>query len=264
MKLRDILATAEAYWSSKGASSRMMPIRARRCAALLKADLGKVPDTSVASGTALLAALATDGLSKGSQGSYYAAYRRALALSGIQTFGWPNGPSAPRRVRDALSGADIDRIRHQLIKRGERETAHLVDVLRGTGMRVDVEALSWDAWVLDHKRDTLKVVGKGGHERVIPLPHMVATLLWSREEMAQMRRLRYSAHLKRLKRATTELGITSRLPTFHAIRHHYATEAYRKSGRNLRVVQELLGHADIATTARYVGVDMAELRSAVS
>jgi site-specific recombinase XerD len=260
--LQEALSRAQTYWEAKGASSRMLPIRARRCAALLKADLSRPPATDPATGTQLLTALATDGLCKSSQGSYYAAYRRALSLSGIPTFGWPKGPSAPRRVRDHLTGEDLDRLAAYFIAKGEPETRDLLEVLRGTGMRVEVEALDWDAARLQFA-NCLTITGKGGHERVVPTNHNTSALLLHSDRMAAMRRLSYSAHLKRWNAAVKALGITSRRPTPHAVRHHYATEAYRKSGRNLRAVQELLGHADPATTARYIGVDMAELREAV-
>lgn len=51
--------------------------------------------------------------------------------------------------------------------------------------------------------------------------------------------------------------------TAHPLRHSFATHAHRSSGRDLRQVQTLLGHASIATTQRYVLVDDGELRATV-
>ena len=73
-----------------------------------------------------------------------------------------------------------------------------------------------------------------------------------------MRCISYEGHLKRWQRGVGLARITSKLPTPHAVRHLYATEAYARC-RDLTIVRDLLGHADINTTARYIGVDMAAL-----
>jgi site-specific recombinase XerD len=99
---------------------------------------------------------------------------------------------------------------------------------------------------------------------VIPVERLeTIELLNNPERIKRMRKLSYSGHLKRWQLAVERLRITSLKPTPHAVRHYYATRAYERSGRNLRVVQELLGHSDINTTARYLGVDLEELRNAV-
>jgi len=51
--------------------------------------------------------------------------------------------------------------------------------------------------------------------------------------------------------------------TCHSLRHAFATEVYRESGNDLRLVQELLGHASPRTTARYVLVDDDAARTVV-
>lgn len=131
-------------------------------------------------------------------------------------------------------------------------------------MRGDVEALSWEACEWRPSSRTLKITGKGQHERIIPVEReATVALLNDPERLRAMRTLGYSGHLKRWNGAVDGLRITSLKPTPHAVRHYYATAAYKRSGRNLRAVQELLGHADISTTARYLGVDMDELRGAV-
>lgn len=269
--LAEVLSTARRYWEAKGASSRMMPIRAEKCADLLGATPEhpnrkgwprSVPFETVGPsiGTGLLTELSKQGLSKSSQASYYAAFRRALALSGISTEGWPSGPTPARRVRDPLSVEHVLALREWMNERGWSETAGLIHVLNYTGMRVAEEALNPVAWQADLFKNQLRVTGKGGHERVIPVRD--AAKLVSLLRLA--RGVSYSAHLKRWTKGVADLGIDSKLPTPHSIRHLFATRAYAKSGKNIRVVQELLGHADPGTTARYIGVDMEELREAIS
>lgn len=66
----------------------------------------------------------------------------------------------------------------------------------------------------------------------------------------------YKTHLKRWNVVRGRLNLKG-LATPHSLRHKYATEALDRSGGNLRLVQELLGHSNPATTAIYthVGLD---------
>lgn len=295
--ISEALTLARAYWESKGASSRMMPIRAQACATWLGGNARKLSTLSRADGTKLLTSLAGAGLSKSSIQAYYAAFRRALALAGVSTVDWPKAGTPPRKVRDPISEADLDRLEQALkadrgynwgryrsqisggygYEKGD-QTVNLLELLRGTGMRVDVEALSFEAYRVQEfgalREDGtamsawLKITGKGGHERVIPVTRPGAvTLLQDKDALDRMRRLSYSGHLKRWNKALerlerSEKGIKSRLPTPHAVRHHYATEAWKRC-KDLVKVQHLLGHADVATTAGYIGVDLESLREAV-
>lgn len=252
--LADALTLASTFWAAKGPSSRMMPIRAGLCVDLLGADLS-LSKLGPAQGTTLLTFLAERGLQRSTQGTYYAAFRRMLALSGVSTEGWPKAPTKPRRVRDPLAEDDCLRLYHWFATHGYPETADLINVLLQTGMRVEVEALAAEA--VQAHGGHLKVTGKGGHERIIPVSD---TSILAR--LISARRVPYDTHLSRWNKGLAALGITSRKPTPHAVRHLFATKAYERSQRNLRAVQELLGHADIKTTAGYIGVDMDTLRHA--
>lgn len=265
--LSDALNTATSYWAAKGPSSRMMSIRAQECAKPLglRTPLSKLDKQH---GAKVLTHLRTTGKSKGSIQAYYAAFKRAVELAGGDTKGWPRADTPPRKCREPLSIMDMARLTEALGGRSYSadgwETHDLLELLRGTGMRVEREALHSTAWTWDPEAKLLRVTGKGGHERVIPVgrPETLA-LLNDPERLRAMRKLSYSGHLKRWQLAVERLRITSLKPTPHAVRHYYATRAYERSGRNLRVVQELLGHSDINTTARYLGVDLDELRRAV-
>lgn len=257
------LAQARDYWDSKGPSSRMMPIRAQACATYLGPNMARklaVTDLTPSHATRILTSLhRTKG--KGSVPVYFAAFKRAVEMAGGDTRNWPKAGQAPRRVREPLSEADLDRLAGSL----NGPTRDLLELLRGTGLRVEREALNGEALRWDNDRHLLHVTGKGGHERLLPVERLgTVELLNDPERLREMRRVSYSWHLKVWNAAVRYLRIESKKPTPHAVRHYYATAAYARSGHNLRAVQELLGHADINTTARYLGVDLDALRSAVA
>ncbi|MDN5768083.1 MAG: site-specific integrase [Humibacillus sp.] len=134
----------------------------------------------------------------------------------------------------------------------------------------------------DIEDDCLHVVGKGGHERLVPLhPELRAAL---RAELARRRvglpgvgwgstdprpdgwlfpsdrpgEPITAGHIAKLVAAALPPGFTT-----HTLRHRFATRAYRV-GRDLRAVQELLGHAAPETTARYAAVPDRALTDAVA
>ena len=254
--LASALHSASLYWQAKGPSSRMMPIRAKVGVDELGGHL-PLSSLTAAHGALLLTGLRKRGLSKSSAAGYYAAFRRMLALAGVSTVTWPGAGPVPRRVREPLSEEDMDRLQSWFIRQGYSGTGMLLMALRATGLRVEVEALSPGAvWPLP---TAILVRGKGGHERIVPVADEAIVGAW----LKAARKVPYATHMERWTRAVRELGITSKRPTPHAVRHAFATRAWNKS-KDLKVVQELLGHADISTTAGYIGVDLAALREAVS
>lgn len=134
----------------------------------------------------------------------------------------------------------------------------------------------------DIGEDTLRILGKGGHERLVPLHPDLATIL-----RAELRRRRdgldtgtgwgttippadgwlFPAEDPDQHLTPRWLGtlITRVLPTgwtTHTLRHRFATQAYQ-AGQDLRAVQELLGHSKPETTARYAAVPEGALVVAV-
>jgi integrase/recombinase XerD len=118
-----------------------------------------------------------------------------------------------------------------------------------------------------------RVRGKGGKERLVPfgadavlwLKHYLdygrPSLAGARRSAALFigrtgRRLSRKGIWKNYAVLTGRSGTSSRL---HALRHTYATELLA-GGADLRSVQELLGHADLATTQIYTHVDVSQLR----
>ena len=153
-----------------------------------------------------------------------------------------------------------------------RDSAVVV-LLYGCGLRIS-EALGLtgrDAGAATTPGATLRITGKGGKERMVPvLPaaaEAVASYLrqcpWPMEPDAPLfRGLRGGALNPRLVTRAME-GVRLRLglpatATPHALRHSFATHLLSRGG-DLRAIQELLGHANLSTTQIYTAVDAARL-----
>ncbi|WP_245945875.1 tyrosine-type recombinase/integrase [Corynebacterium senegalense] len=105
---------------------------------------------------------------------------------------------------------------------------------------------------------TLRVVGKGGHERVVPCPPHLARRIRARRggwvfPGGQRGHVSPGWLGKQVSRALGDGG------TAHTLRHRYASVAYGHT-HDLRAVQTLLGHASVATTQVYTAVDDAAVR----
>lgn len=256
--LKEALKTATAYWATKK-GSRVQVCKAETCCRIIgnmDRDIAKLTRKDA---TELLTLLDKKGLSKRAQADYYQTFRRLLKLNGRDTHDWPNGPIAPRKTREAMSEADFTRLVEWLLERGFRETAEVAVILAATGLRISIELLKRDALRLERgdSYDTAYVRGKGGHERTIPVVNQQArAILVDQRRMDAIRAVPYATHLWRWNEGLFALGIKSRLATPHSLRHKYGTEALERSGGNLVLVQELLGHANPGTTAQYLHVSM--------
>ena len=214
--------------------------------------------------------------------------RRASALR--RYFGWarrvgavPNDPtaglSAPRGEARLPRVLHPDELRSLLDEpasagpdgaRDLRDTA-LLELLYGSGLRV-AEASALDVDDLELTQGRVRVWGKGGKQRVVPLSEPAADALrrWladGRRELATEASPGAALFLNLRGRRMTPrdarrvLDRRAVAPTHpHALRHTFATHLL-DGGADLRVVQELLGHADLATTQRYTHVSKERLRS---
>ena len=120
----------------------------------------------------------------------------------------------------------------------------------GSGLRLS-EVTNLCKEDFDFKTGFLKVRnGKGGKDRIVAIPKgMKEEFLIHIPFEFENRSLQ-----KAFKRACEKSGITARKPqrvTFHGLRHGFATHCLTK-GINIRVIQRLLGHSDISTTAIYL------------
>jgi integrase/recombinase XerC len=169
----------------------------------------------------------------------------------------------------ALLGSD-DRARRPQPEAVHRRDAAVVEVLYGSGLRV-AELVGIDVDDLDLPRGRVVVHGKGGKDRSVPLsdPAVQALRVWledGRPMMTTDLSPTAAVFLNRRGRRMTPrdarriLDRRSLSPTHpHALRHTFATHLL-DGGADLRVVQELLGHADLSTTQRYTHVSKERLR----
>ena len=148
----------------------------------------------------------------------------------------------------------------------------VLEVLYGSGLRVS-ELCGLDTSSLDLDAAAVVVWGKGSKQRRVPLsqPSVAALRAWlpMRHEVVPADGPERSALFgnERGRRLTPRdvrriIDRRSPVPTHpHALRHSFATHLL-DGGADLRVVQELLGHRDVATTQRYTHVSRERLRSA--
>lgn len=179
--------------------------------------------------------------------------------------GVPKPLTAPKAAALVEGGmaAEVDWI-------AARDTAVLL-LLYGSGLRIS-EALSLkaaDAPTAD--RDVLRITGKGGKERIVPvLPVTIAAIDRYRQlcpycldpDAALFRGAKGGPLSPRLiqlaiARARAGLGLPE-TATPHALRHSFATHLL-SAGADLRQIQELLGHASLSTTQIYTEVDRERL-----
>ena len=146
----------------------------------------------------------------------------------------------------------------------------LLELLYGTGLRVS-ELVSLPLRAAHGREPMLSIKGKGGRERLVPLSpaskraidHWRDLLAAARPEQAKAAWLfpadSESGHLTRqafardLKDAAIAAGIAPARISPHVLRHAFASHLLQ-NGADLRIVQELLGHADVSTTQIYTHV----------
>ena len=192
-------------------------------------------------------------------------------------------PKAHRTLPDVLSVSDATVAMDSLATRvSEEETplsirdCAIVELLYATGARVS-ELCGLDLEDIDYSRNTIRVLGKGAKERTIPLgaPAMKALKLWLEKARTELltdksgRAVFLGARGKRIDQRTVRTVVYEALSALegiermgpHALRHSAATHLL-EGGADLRTVQEILGHASLATTQIYTHVSTERLQRA--
>ena len=218
----------------------------------------------------------------------------ARALSSLRTFykwlsrykniqndaiGLISSPKVERKLSKAIEPTDISDM-HGAIRAidnnepwvAARDWA-LVVLIFGCGLRIS-EALSLKNRDVMNTPDSLRIVGKGNKERIVPVLPAVNTAIKKYMELnpfgvrdidplfRSVRGLPMSPRMA--EKVVENLRHYLQLPDYvtpHALRHTFAT-ALLAGGADLRSLQELLGHASLSTTQLYTKVNMTEIMDA--
>jgi integrase/recombinase XerD len=232
-----------------------------------------------------LASLQQRGFARASQARHLAAVRglhRFASAEGMAPADPTEGIQASRGARPLprfLGVEEVDR----LLAQPDAATAHgardraMLELLYASGLRVS-ELVALPLAAVDAQLGIVRVRGKGGKERIVPVGQRAqeALALWLRAPRTKLLGKRQSRDLfvtPRGKRMTRQgfwklLGrhaAAAGLPDVHphTLRHSFATHLLER-GADLRAVQAMLGHADIATTQIYTHVDRERLKAVLA
>jgi integrase/recombinase XerD len=193
-----------------------------------------------------------------------------------------DSPRLGRSLPKVLSRVEVDRLIEAAQAKGGGDGGRmetLLEILYGTGLRVS-ELVTLPLAAAERDPTMLMVRGKGDKDRLVPLsdPARAAIAKWLHVRAATLAEddtSRYlfpsrgrTGHLTRqrfaqlLKESALDAGIDPARVSPHVLRHAFASHLL-EAGADLRSVQLMLGHADIATTQIYTHVIPEKLRSLV-
>jgi integrase/recombinase XerD len=247
----------------------------------LAAHPGAVWDASADAAVGYLAARTRRGVRDAPALAPTSLRRRAAALKGFYRFAYGEDligvdvashldlPKRSRRLPDTLDVAEVDRLLEAATGGGVRDRA-LLETLYAAGLRVS-EAIGLDREDLSLDGGFVRVIGKGDKERLVPvgdeaIDWLTAWIDGGRPPLLALhhveavrggplflgdrgRRLARQQAWSAVTRAADRAGLGGKV-TPHTLRHSFATHLL-EGGADLRVVQELLGHASISTTQLY-------------
>lgn len=189
-------------------------------------------------------------------------------------------PSYPKRIPQVLTLDEVEALLEapdRSSPEGMRDWA-MLEVLYATGLRV-TELVTLLQREVDHNAGYVRVIGKGDKQRIVPLGEVARDAVTEYENIARPQLLLNAggpgstpalfvtrrgdsmtrqAFWKNIKRYATIAQIDKPLSP-HKMRHSFATHLLER-GADLRIVQTLLGHADINTTQIYTHVAQARLK----
>ena len=182
----------------------------------------------------------------------------------------PEAPLAPRRAPAPARRAEAARGRARCstalgaaTARSRSATARCVELVYSAGLR-SAEAVGLDLGDVDFEQEHVHVRhGKGAKERVVPLGEEAALLGRALPARRASRSSRAApstrSSCRRAAAGSTPRRCAGSSPHPHRLRHAFATHLL-EGGADLRVIQELLGHASLSTTQIYSHVDAKRLR----
>lgn len=193
----------------------------------------------------------------------------AAAAIAVRSPKQPKSLPKPLAALDALALSRGEAVMAEEPWIGARNAA-LYSLLYGCGLRIS-EALSLTPAQMDDAQNSLRIAGKGGKTRIVPLLAVVAASVRRYRDVCPFHIEPTGLMFRGAKGGPLNPAVVQRdmrqmrgalsLPetaTPHALRHSFATHLLA-GGADLRAIQELLGHASLSTTQIYTGVDGAHL-----
>lgn len=253
---------------------------------------GKTPETARRDDIeTYLVQLEAQGLAAATRARRLSAVRQIYRFAFLE--GWRSddpaaqirGPKRGRKLPQTLSEADVDALLDVARKFGRSKDEKLrntclMELLYATGLRVS-ELVGLPVSAARGDPRMILVRGKGGRERMVPLspPAREALAEWLKARDAEQERVRGKSpylfpsrgkkgHLTRegffglVKKMALQAGLDPAGVSPHTLRHAFATHLLA-NGADLRSIQMLLGHADVATTEIYTHVLEERLKSLV-
>lgn len=280
----------DAIWMEQGLARNTLDAYRRDLAALadfLAAENSSLLDAGVPEITRFLYGLAERGLSPRSQARKVSSikrfYRYALREQWVKSD--PTLRLAPpklgRPLPRVISEESVDRLLQQPAIEDvlELRDKAMLELMYASGLRVS-ELVGLTLPMLNQSQGAVRVVGKGGKERLVPFGEQAGLYLerYLRESRPTLlpiasqsdvlfpgragKSLTRQAFWYRIKLYAQRAGIESNV-TPHGLRHAFATHLVNR-GANLRIVQVLLGHSDLSTTQIYTHVAKARLQEMIA
>ena len=145
----------------------------------------------------------------------------------------------------------------------------LLMTLIDTGARIDIELLRLTRDKIDFENLLIKLDGKGGKERFVPMSYELRKILWKWLQKHEFElvfpsrngtKLLYRNVFRDFSNLCKRLGIEGDHNGFHKFRHTFATEYLRNGGGEI-YLQKALGHSSLAMTRKYTQVNEFDLRA---
>lgn len=180
-------------------------------------------------------------------------------------------PKIPQKLPDILSVEEVNRLLEAPGSKKEKDIRYkaMLEIAYGSGLRVS-EVLSLKMDDVDLEAGFVKVVGKGGKERVVPINEK--SILAIKEYLKVRKNVDVKElFVSRLGKKISRIEFWKQLKKYakisnikknihpHTLRHSLATHLL-KGGADIRSVQEILGHSNISTTQIYTHLDRQHLK----
>jgi len=188
-------------------------------------------------------------------------------------------PKLPKNLPTVLNLAEVTRLLDSFTDESPNDVRNkaMIELLYATGMRVS-ELLDLNLSDLYLEMGFVRCIGKGSKERIVPIGEIAIDALevylrGSRQELLKENktdalflnrlgtRMSRQGFWKILKQQARVAGISKEISP-HKLRHSFATHLI-ENGADLRIVQELLGHADISTTQIYTHISKSHLQKVI-